>query len=275
MIRKYKNVRSFLDEVEPVLVQNELENSFILGLCNTLPNKEVEVPDHHFLSVFSQEGILATSIKLNQKAIVSEGTGGEHAMKLFAEYYQNAHVDLSGAIGPLQLAESFASLLQKSISAKATLHMLRLSGRIDSPPSDGEFVIADEGDVVLLIEWIRQFYSERMGSAKKNSEKLDSITRSLITQKSLFYWRKNNRIVSMAAIIHKTKNFSIVGFVFTPVHERAKGYSRCCLQALNNRIAQSGSNCALYVDEENIVALTFFKKLGFQKDCEIIDLDFE
>jgi uncharacterized protein len=70
-IKSYKTPQAYLTDTEEFLLQNELENNLILGLCYAFPDKAKEYAGCVFINVMEEGVIQATSIKTWKRAIVS------------------------------------------------------------------------------------------------------------------------------------------------------------------------------------------------------------
>ena len=93
---------------------------------------------------------------------------------------------------------------------------------------------------------------------------------------TIFKWIDNNEIVSIAAIVRKTKNAGIVGLVYTPGKFRGRGYATSCVQKISELILSNGySYCGLFTDKSNPTSNYIYKKIGYLPTIEFSDIEYE
>src|SRR6185312_6720786 len=97
-----------------------------------------------------------------------------------------------------------------------------------------------------------------------NREQMQKSTKTRIESGNFFKWVVDGEIVSMAALIRKTKNIGIVGFVYTPNHLRGKGYATTCVWKLSEHILDSGFKyCGLFTDAANPTSNKIYRNIGY------------
>jgi len=275
-IKSYKTPQDFLNDTECHLEQKELENNLILGLCNGFLDKSKEYKSCVFINSYDDNEIQATSVKIHSKAIVSGNTQKAEYIKHLAEFYLENKIEFTGVIGEKNSSELFASIIgRKRVGEKELIvHELKKINHLQL--SAGELEIANTNDVELLGDWTFNFQEEAKMFPKKTMREILENTQNTIAKGSLFKWVNNNEVVSIAAIVRKTRNVGIIGLVYTPDHFRGKGYATTCVQKLSEYILNSGfSSCGLFTDKSNSTSNSIYRKIGYIPSAEFTDLEFE
>jgi len=100
--------------------------------------------------------------------------------------------------------------------------------------------------------------------------------KNLISQGDFFCWKEKGEIVSMAAIIRKTKHSAIIGFVYTPQEHRGNRYGKKCAHCLSDYILKNNfRQSGLLVFNGNKIARKIYEELGYKTLSELSDIDFE
>lgn len=274
-ITSYKTPQDYLDDTEQFLLQKELENNLILGLCYGFPDRTKEYENTVFINSIEQGVVQATSIKTWVKAIVSGKTKDKEQIKPLAEYYLNKGIQLAGVVGETFYAEQFAEYYTNQITQKKAVlvHKLTLVNRL--PLASGNLIVATDDDLELVTQWTMNFEEDAQTFPKKTREEVIQSTKSRLAQGDIFKWMDKGEPVSISAIVRRTKNIGIVGLVYTPDIHRGKGYATSCVQKLSEHILQSGyRHCGLFTDKENPTSNGIYRKIGYIPLTEFSDIEF-
>lgn len=275
-IKSYKTPQSFLDDTEELLEQRELENNLILGLCNGFEDKSKEYERCTFISALEDDEIKAMSIKTMAKAIVSGNTNNKLHLKALVAYYQENNIELSGVVGEAFYAQTFAEFNLKRIISTKTMIAHQLTKVNDVPISTGVFEQATSNDIELVTDWSLNFQEDAQLLPKQSREQLLKSVTTRISLGNIFKWVDNNEVVSIAAIVRKTKNVGFIGFVYTPNNQRGKGYATSCVKKLSEHILNDGFKyCGLFTDKSNPTSNHIYKKIGYEIITEFSDIEFE
>ena len=151
------------------------------------------------------------------------------------------------------------------------MRVYELINVIEPQKPKGTFRKAEEKDIPILTEWIKQFYLDVYGD--DTTQKKDDAT-LLVQNNDLYVW-DNNGIVSMADRRRQTKNGYVVGLVFTPIQYRNNGYATATVASLSQSILQSGKSfCSLFTDLANPTSNNIYQKIGFKPVCDFCDYSF-
>lgn len=275
-LKIYTTVNGYLKENLEVLEQRELENNIILGICNSFKDKDVQMPDCHFISVFEGNEFKATAVRTLPKVIISGATKNKEDIEWLANYFTENKINIKGVVGETLYSEAFTDFFKKNKASNRQLLVHKLEKVNDLVLAEGEFKIAKHGAVEYLSEWSNQFQHDAHAFPKKTKTEIHYFIKSLIANGELFTWVKNGDLVSMAGIVRKTNNIGIVGQVYTPKHLRGKGYAKSCVLKLSEHILKSGyKHCGLFTESSNPTSNKIYKEIGYNVSTQFSDIAFE
>lgn len=135
--------------------------------------------------------------------------------------------------------------------------------------------MAESNDIDLIAKWTNRFQEDADVFSKKTEDQILAGTKKMIASGDLFKWMHNKEIVSIAAIVRKTRNYGIIGLVYTPDGLRGRGYATGIVHQLSERILHSGFNyCGLFTDKANPTSNSIYKKIGYFPGAEFSDIEF-
>jgi predicted GNAT family acetyltransferase len=275
-ITAYQTPQQFLDATAKVLEQKELVNNLTLGIPNGFADKTKQYPGCVFINAFEDGQLQATSIKTISKALVSGFTQNTDALRALASYYLDHNIDLSGAVGEGFYSTMFAEFYGKPQVRTRTMIVHELKVVNPLPLAPGTLEIADAEDIELITQWTLNFEEDAKTFPKQSAEQVLKSTQARIASGSIFKWIDREEVVSIAAIVRRTKNMGIVGLVYTPDKLRGKGYATGTVQKLSEYILQNGfSGCGLFTDKSNPTSNHIYKKIGYSPLTEFADIEFE
>lgn len=275
-VTSYKTPQEFLDISEDILEEREIENNLILGLCNGFSDKSKVYDGCVFINVFADNQIQASSIKTISKVILSGTTKDIRHIKSLADYYRDNGIQLTGAFGESFYAFEFSNFYGKRQVGEKKLIVHKLTSVNSLPLASGELVNATMNDIELLTDWTMNFEEDVQSFPKQNREQILNITQRRVGLGDIFKWIDNDEIVSIVAIVRKTKNASIIGLVYTPEKLRGRGYATSCVQKLSELILCNGYKyCGLFTDKSNPASNHIYKKIGYFPILEFTEIEYE
>lgn len=275
-IRAYKTPQQFLDDTEEILEQKEVENNLILGICNGFADKSKVSEGCVFINSFEDKKIQATSIKTISKAIVSGTTKDVQYIKSLADYYLDNNIELTGVVGEGLYSTEFSNFYGKRQTGESILIVHKLTSVNSLPLTTGKLEKANANDIDSIAEWTVSFERDAKTFPIKTKEQALETTQARIASGNLFKWVDEGEIVSIAAIVRKTRHLGIVGLVYTPDESRGKGYATSCVQKVSEHILQNGFKyCGLFTDKSNPTSNHIYKKIGYNPITEFTDIEYE
>ena len=275
-IRVYQTPQQFLDDTQELLEQREVENNLILGICNNLPDNAKEYDGYVFINSLDDNGIQATSIKTTHGAVVSGVTKDTEHIKNLANYYLDIGMDLPSAVGESFYSREFSRFYGKKRTKERSMLVHKLTAVNDLPLATGNFEPADIDDLELIANWSIKFERDARTFPIKSREQALAEAERKIRSDSVFKWIRNREVVSIAAIVRRTRNLGIVGLVYTPDESRGHGYATSCVKKLSEHILQSGFEyCSLFTDKSNPTSNHIYKKIGYYPVTEFTAINYE
>lgn len=275
-IKAYQTPQQYLDATQEMLEQREVENNLILGICNNFADKAKVYEGCVFVNSFEGREIRASSIKTISKAVVAGTTEDSPHVKNLAEYYLENNIDLSGAVGESFYSTEFSKHYGKKQINEMTLVVHKLLSVNDLPLADGKLELAAAADTDLIAEWTINFQEDAKAFPVKSKDQALESARMQIASGSMFKWIDNGEIVSIAAIVRRTRNLGIVGLVYTPAELRNKGYATSCVQKLSEYILEDGFKyCGLFTDKANPTSNHIYRKIGYFPVTEFTDIEYD
>lgn len=274
-ITAYKTPQEFLNKTSAFLEQKELENNLIIGLCNGFPDKTKVHEGCVFINASDQHQIQASSIKTISKAIVSGATKRPEPMKALADYYLSEGITLSGVVGERFCAEAFSAFYGRPQSREVTMLVHQLASVNQLPLPAGKMELANAADTELLTAWSVEFQEDADTFPRQSKAAIFKNTEARIQAGHFFKWVVRGEVVSMAAIVRKTRNIGIVGLVYTPKTLRGKGYATGIVSTISAHILQKGYQyCGLFTDVANPTSNSIYRKIGYVPVTEFKDIEY-
>lgn len=275
------SIKRYLERVESLLLKQEANNNLMLGLLERGKNnigiftdgirlgivEEKGEPIYAFMQTPPNKWILAKVDHLDEKVIPA-----------VAHFLHKHKYPVPGVLGPRKQAEAFVQLWKSLTGKKAVLSMDQLIYQLDNvrvePDANGEMIQALDEHLPMVRDWIYQFGKEAKMMITK--PQADSAARNYIQHGTLYLWKTNNELVSMANNSRRTRHGATINAVFTPDEHKRKGYATNVVAALSQKLLDDGFQfCSLYTDQSNPTSNSIYKKIGYYEIGESVEYYFE
>jgi uncharacterized protein len=162
-LHRFDSIDKFWDKTQAYLLQNDAENSELLGVVQTLLSNADRYPDPPYLVMVEDKGeIVATAIRTPpHKLLLSKA----HDLEALTVIAQDLHQEqLPGVMGLIPDVKTFLQTWQKltgqsyRLSIVDKIHQLREVKPVAAIP--GCLRLATERDRTLLMEWLPAFIVE-------------------------------------------------------------------------------------------------------------------
>jgi len=273
-LKWYNHPKEFLEACGPFLEAHEMEHNMMLGNCYNAISGNKSLDGCYFLSSSEEGAIRDFSIKVSPKVILS--CKNKKAVEAIYHFYQGNNIPFKGVIGDPPSSAVFAECSSLKVLQQKNTLVQGLSKVNELHLSQGTFEPCRLTDIPVLKKWAAGFLEEENLFPKRSHSEVETVVKDLMMQGNLFSWRHNGRVVSMSAIIRKTRHSSIIGFVYTPPEERGKGFGKSCVHQLSDYILRSGfKESGLLVYGTNTIARKIYEQIGYKTVSELLDIDFE
>ena len=269
-----KDASSFLQICQKALEENEVNSNLILGISNALSKNTYAygMVEPFFSIVINNNEISLIGLMTPPKNLLlyEHKNLDINIIELFANNLFSEHKRIPGITGELTLTKSFLEkwngISPCSYKTDKNLRIYKLTqvGRYNKP--DGIFRCAEMKEIEIIAEFINKFSSEI--NEPINIEGAKKVSEDGIANKEIFIW-ENNDIVSMAKKHRPTKHGMAIGYVYTPIEHRSKGYATALVAELSQNILNSGKLfCTLYTDLSNPTSNSIYQKIGYNPVCD-------
>ncbi|MBP1962767.1 GNAT family N-acetyltransferase [Paenibacillus aceris] len=275
---KYDDLSAFKKDVTSFLEQNEAANNLLLGVLQSLSEKE-DNPFYMaavrkdnaiglvFLQTLPKQIILSKPVSFSTQDIHDIG------VKL-TDTIQTIH----GLLGEKKVTTELAQYI--SNEKGIPFHVLKEQKiyqleKIKKPPqTNGELRQITENDHHLIKEWVYQFCKETNQPIRIEDAEIK--TTFMINKGNFVAWEVNGKLVSMAYATRPTQTNVTVTYVYTPISERKKGYASDCVSAFTQHLLDRGfKTTSLYADLSNPTSNKVYIQIGYEAILDSIDIQFQ
>lgn len=182
---------------------------------------------------------------------------------------ETVQLDYAGVVGPDQTASWFA---QRAIKLGVKflepipqrIHSLMEKPRYPGAPGYARRTTVE--DAGILADWVGSFIREATPhDVAPSRERLET----LAGEGRHLFWIVDDKPVSMAAIVRRTRNAAAIAAVYTPPPLRGKGYGGSVTAAVVEQAFAEGKLMAcLYTDLRNSFSNRCYAKIGFKPVCD-------
>ena len=274
-ILRHPDPRSFLDRADPWLLLREAENNLVLGLAESLSESTSGYGSPlYFATVERGGGVVGCAFRTPPYKLGLTRMPLE-AAPLLARDVAEVYETLPAVLGPGDQARAVADSWAGMKGVRAVPGMRQRIHRLDrvrfpSPVAPGDMRLASGADIPLLVPWLESFL-RATGLRKADPE---AAVRRLVDGGLMALWVHGDP-VSMAAFPARTRNAVRIGYVYTPVEHRRKGYASALIAHLSSHILDSGfRHCVLYTDLANPTSNRIYRAVGYRPVQDVMDVNF-
>jgi uncharacterized protein len=170
------------------------------------------------------------------------------------------------------IAESFAAKYtgRSAVHHEKTMSLIAYQClSVKKPNVNGAMGYPLPEDTGLVAAFCAGFNNDAHGTNVTKESQMTAAER-LITSGNLYAWKADGKIVSIANISNKSARHARINTVFTPVHERKKGYASALVAEICSMILSEGLIPMLYADSKNPDSNKVYRNIGFT-ECGRID----
>jgi uncharacterized protein len=174
-------------------------------------------------------------------------------------------LEFKGCLGPRDSAIHLKTVLE-SFGVPMELNMEQRIYELNEQPRkrevDGFAKDFHIDDLPLFYRWYTSFIRESLpNQIEPSMEEVLEITE----RKKVFFWKKDQRLVSMAARTRETPNGSNISYVYTPPEERGRGFAQAITaHACEHAFREGKKKVFLYTDLSNPISNHLYERLGFR-----------
>ncbi len=283
-VSSYQYARDFLAKTRKTLLQNEVENSLMLGIALRLrstPRQAKKQPQPYLATVEDKQGLIVTALMTPPHNLVLYNHRDDHILALtaLAHNLQEHSWSVPGVIGPKPVAENFARVWSensgRAYKVSVRQRLFQLQHVIHSPIIVGKLRQASEKDHEIVTRWIASFLVEALN--KVEIAEAPQMATARIGAGVVYLWEnEHGQPVAMAMSSRPVVSVISIGMVYTPREERGKGYASSCVAALSQHLLDQGwKHCCLFTDLANPISNHIYQKMGYKPVCDFDEFAFE
>lgn len=273
----FENGQRFLDADESVMLENEAV--FQLVLANAMANRETPLSADCYFGHVEKDGkpvLLFGRVGAFPLTVNQTGEDAGEAVSLLASALDERgwFPDEYNAGTPV-CDLFFAEMEKRHPGLTRTVHLamdiMRMDEANDVPVAAGTARLAREEDIPLVQQWSEEFaaFVEQDPSFRLSDEQKEKYAGRVRSGVVWLFEAPDGKIVSMASVNRQLNTGCCVSGVYTPPHERGKGYAAANMLALSKAMLEKGNRfVTLYVDKTNPISNHVYKKIGYRILCD-------
>lgn len=276
----YHDRTAFANRAIPYLMQHEAHHNLLLGLIDTIINHPTVYPNVHLIVADDDTGATVGVALQTPPYPVQLSQFRDHAaLPTVAEALLPHAADVTGIGGFLAEAEPFAHLWGNLTNTTHKVVMPQLLYRLDTlamPDTvPGLMRMANANDLELISTWMIAFEREALGST--DHANASAAAQRFVSEagRGMALWLVDGHPVAMAGYGAMTEHGVRISAVYTPDHQRAKGYAKAITAALCHHLmtAHRRRFCVLYTDAANPASNAAYRRIGFYPIAESTRLE--
>ncbi len=282
-ITSYQSASDFLSGVQESLLQDEVANGLMLGICLRLQREAVEFGSCYLATIEDEQGelVLAALMTPPHNLVLSSHTVTDRGtLTLLVNDLVHNNWLVPGVLGPTKTALAFAqtwTAVTGQVSQPRRKERVFQLKKVILPSQEvpGRLRVAQEADVALLEQWMMAFVREALPEDDPAYVSLG--TADQVRSGNVFVWElPDGRVVSMAMKKRPVVKVISVSFVYTPPEYRGHGYASHCVAALSQQLLENGWElCSLFTDLANPTSNKIYQQIGYQPVMDIDEYTFK
>lgn len=182
---------------------------------------------------------------------------------------------IPAVVGPEPAATRFAELWSNRVGCdhRRGLHLgLFELASVQHPvaPPPGKLRLAGPDDLELVRRWGAGFIED----THETDEGIKRLPDVLVRAGKLYLWEDPGP-KSMAGVVGESPNGARVGYVYTPVEYRGRGYASILVAELSDLLLKGGRRfCCLYADLANPTSCGVYERIGYRRIRDVLDITF-
>lgn len=273
---RYADLDSFADDTLELLLEDEVQNNLPIGFIG---NKTADSSQWLLASVKGADGgvllVAACTPPFNLVLYEAGNRPRDPAVQLLADEMKGLGFAPPGVLAARGLSQRFSQAYagNKEFQLNLSMHAMRLDAVRDIAKAPGRLRPLREDDLYYAPHWARAFAED----CRVEVYDLDTYARRLASRlgANTHYIWEDGHPVSQAVHGRSTKNGAVVNGVYTPPHERGKGYASSAVAELSRLLLDRGHQfCCLFADAANPISCGLYRKIGYRNLCVMDEIKF-
>jgi predicted GNAT family acetyltransferase len=274
---KYDDLSLYKQDVLSFLEQHDAENNLILGILQSLTKKDEE--PLMIAAVTKENHIVLALLRTHPRQIVLSKAEPLNSGEIqdLAERLHHSFVEIPGLIGEKELTSNIARHIEAIRGLQANVQMnqriYRLKKVKKNASGKGRLRRVELKDIQTIQKWVHEFCAEI--NQPISLDEAEQKAKAIIEKGKLYAWEVDGVLVSMANATRPTKNNITISYVYTPFHQRNKGYASNCVSSLSQFMLDNGyKTISLYTDLSNPTSNKIYAQIGYEAMMDSIVIHF-
>ncbi|ANY66728.1 hypothetical protein BBD42_09825 [Paenibacillus sp. BIHB 4019] len=198
------------------------------------------------------------------------------ARNLAGQLYREG-IEVTGISGSPELAGLFARVYPPLTGQSQRLHIKLEAYRcpVVRQPSGiaGAIRKASAEDIKTVAGFIAAFTQEAYGQQVEVASQIPAAA-EMVESGELYVWVEAEKLVSMAAIAHRTARHARINAVYTEPDARNHGFASALVAEVSAIIVAGGLEPMLYAEVQNPAANKAYRNIGFRPSGQIFEYRF-
>lgn len=275
-VRVTRDPAEFAETVFPFLQGDPVLNSVLLSnVRDRVSGVQADPAPPVLVSVHDAAGAVVGGAMRTAHRGVFLGGLGDHLVPEVVDAYARWAPDADTVEGTATAAGRYAELWsarlgrQHRIVRGTRLHEL---GRLVEQHAEGTPRLAAADDLGLVARWVTRF-GEDVGVTSSPAEHLEW-SRARIGAGRVWLWEVAGRPVSLVGHQETVFGSTRIGPVYTPDHERGRGYGSALTAHVSRLLRDRGSAVCLYTDLANPTSNKIYAAIGYEPVADFVRYGF-
>lgn len=282
-VTRYTDLTAFGARAQPFLFAHEAEHCLPIGILSTRIAESRDSGESPYLACVEKDDGRIALVAIQTPphnlvlSLLADHTDSASTVGELVDDLAAAQRTLPGVIGPISLADSFASAWSRVSGSHCQMSRRERIFRLQQvrwPHSvAGAMRPVGERDRGMLRIWLRDFAREALGQDIAGVDgEIDSRLRG--GTRGMYLW-EDGQPVSIAGFGNPTPHGIRIGPVYTPPESRGRGYASVLVAQISQRLLDEGRRfCFLFTDLANPTSNHIYRKLGYEPVSDVVEYAF-
>lgn len=171
----------------------------------------------------------------------------------------------------MHFIQQYTKRVEGSFVKTAEMDIMELRSLNDIKLAEGNQRLARADEACLVADWMIESQLETKSSEMDYEAMLKKAVR-FINENRVYFFEKDDMVVSMAIKERKLVNGMLLSYIYTPAEHRGEGYAAANVYYLSKALLNEGIKfCTLLVDRRNPLLARTYEKIGYQPVDDITE----
>ena len=283
---KYNSRKKFLEENLEILLEQEARNEVLIGIV--LQHKEEKVDNWLLGRIENGDKIeIIFGVDDDKNGLLMylpDNKLNKQALELLFDNIVRLNIKLDEVVVISEYAEMVREVCLEKINREITKSSLAYIYKLEKLKEDNiklnddkKIIKLENNDKYLsqMIPIVKEIFVDTYKQEPCSDEEAERLAKIYLKKGTYILTDSNEeKIYTQVVNVRNQVNGATIGAVITPREFRSKGYGKIGITAICNKILENKDFISLHVSPRNEAALALYKKIGFEKNTEIVIIKF-